>query len=556
VLHRVKAAAEAAGAQAVEGLPEDACGPGGEGFAHVDVSKLGPPGPLLTVCASAFLADFQFYEADLTVHFRHLSGSVELHDKDVDVHFAALVRTEDYASLLLAFANLVALEELDAHVRPSLPSLKSALRAFEDDLLVMHASECASFPGTDNTLVRDSGHGLMRRSAHGLRISFSATARAVISVEHAHPARWITVGSVGPVPAVTAQFPTVLPLSFIYTLNPPQVATVAAQYVLLLERPIVASTAFATNLFRLTRTSEAIFASPQPSAEPETPVQACPAVLGSLTDPTTTTGKSTGGTVHTMEGLLVPEVFGPEQQRHGQQARCDSAKSKFYESNALSGGTEIVTRAAVLADKHLRFSFSRVDCSSGVQIHRVPLAHPQDLARVLKLLRQHLVFNALFTSCFGGAASVPQTSKAELDQPVEVVVCDAPGFIHFAVYDPAEDTVLGVAVNIGLNGCIDARIRGPCGTTHNCSNAKASALFAATLSAPLALHAIRTVAQSAVRQPQPRPIVKHEEGRPEHSMYEQTVAAQADLTLAADRMQLQPQHSTQQLMLSQSPWTI
>jgi hypothetical protein len=38
--------------------------------------------------------------------------------------------------------------------------------------------------------------------------------------------------------------------------------------------------------------------------------------------------------------------------------------------------------------------------TEGIKISRLPFMHLQQLSQIMKILRQQLVFNALFTSCF------------------------------------------------------------------------------------------------------------------------------------------------------------
>lgn len=535
VLQRVKAAAETAGAQAIEGLPGDVM----TGSAIANAPNDEQPGPLLTVCASTFLADFQFYSHDVAVHFRHLAGDTEICDEEIDNDFVRLVRSQNYQALQEAFATLVLQENLDASLR-SIFHLNDSLRAFENDLLAMHAHEREVFPHCSSDQLRDHGHGLARRSASGLRITFAKDWEGRIGVESAYPSRKIISKSTNP--AISSSTPrSEPPLSFQFSQTDAEVA-VAAQFVFILESPLITSVSLAQELECLSDNVEngclAVdnkdtvndpIANGLSSVKPESVLAASFTGLQQVSgnaaainmdtenrtglDPSETPSNFSGhlalgagdnvGVLPMMdptankksnsllEALLIPHVFGQRRAKgkHGQY--------EPFELNKLSGGDEIVACAPLSPDKHMKFSYNRRDCTPGLLIHRIPLAHPRDAHIVMRLLRQQIMFNKLFLSCFSVSGTIAPTSMTELEQPVEVVVCDAPRFMHLGAYDPTEDSVLGVAVSIERDGRIDARIRGPGGKSHPCSDAKASKLFQVTQNVPLALQAIRSIGQQA-----------------------------------------------------------
>jgi hypothetical protein len=187
-----------------------------------------------------------------------------------------------------------------------------------------------------------------------------------------------------------------------------------------------------------------------------------------------------------MEGLLAPEVLGDGRA---------PGRGRF-DAEWASGGEEVVAAAALPNDRYLNFSYNRADCVPGVRIHRIPLAHPRDVPIILSAIRQQVAFNTLFSSCFATADYVSADANLVLPGRIEVVVVDAPGFMHFGVFDPEEDGMFTFAVTVGPGGALEASIRGTNGKPYPCSNRKAAALLKVARNVPLTLEAIRRVAQS------------------------------------------------------------
>lgn len=490
VLQRVKAAAVAAGAQADEGLPvEMSAGRDDPGAGE-------SPGPLLTVCGSTFLSDFQFYTSDLTVDFRHLSGSEEIRDKDVDTDFRNMVRNDDFGGLRRAFERLMEQERLDITLKPSV-SMKECLRVLEDDLLSIQAAELASHHEFSTDTITNRGHGSMRRTACGLRVEFAPGRAAFLEIEHAVGTQTIAAASLSPSVSPDA-VAGALPLKFAFA-EPTRTTETPAHFVLRLEEPLVMSVALALELEAIhgaTVAATAMYTSAPPDA------------LSNLENGVALSSQSTSASV----AATVRSVAAGHAPEYTVSAELEVllATAAFLDAASQPGSTEqrapnpvsawtaedeIVVTTALPGKKFVRFSYNRADCHPGVLVYRVPFLHPKDVPEILQMFRRQLVFNQLFASCFCSARPVDDDAKPELDQPVEVVVCEPPELIHLGAFDPTTDSALNVAVNVDRDGQVSVRIRPSQGRNHPCSDEKATALLKACNSIPLLIEAVRAVAQ-------------------------------------------------------------
>ncbi len=113
---------------------------------------------------------------------------------------------------------------------------------------------------------------------------------------------------------------------------------------------------------------------------------------------------------------------------------------------------------------------------------------------VFSILRQQLAFNELFVSCFGAAGGITGDSTPLVDELVEVVLCDAPEFMHFSIYDARVDGVVGLAISVGKDGTFAAKISGPNGRPHACSDEKGTEILMQTRSVPRTIQAITKIA--------------------------------------------------------------
>lgn len=506
-MYGVKGAAERAGAQAFEGSPGDACA--------TAYGRAVPEGGLgmLTICSVRFLADFLFLEDGVFAHFRHLVGEAcedEVGDAEVDFDFGRMVEEGRFGDVEEAFRILMRQEVLDREVVEggAEVQVKVALRAFEDDLLAMQSAE---------KKVGACSMGKVRRSAKGLVIEFADGCSAILGAEAAFPEKLIAAGSCAPVMNQFRPGEGRYP-EFQFSETAP-IASVNAHYTLTLSEPVIASTVCAARLASAGglagdasakkvsaalsaassgRKKSLVAATAFPAAKAELILEATgPAKTGPVV---TETGPSTSALLATaasnwtnhpkLEGLLAPDVL-------GDYALDAAAFASGVDVDSLSGGNEVTATAALPNGKSMKFSYTRSDCVPGVRIHHVPLTHPRDVRPIVRVLRQLLVFNALFSSCFATAKYAAADAVSVIEQAVEVIVCEAPGFLHFGMYDGATDSVVGVAVVVGFDGAVDVKIRGPKGRRHACSDRKASALFSAAHNVPLALDAIRSIGEKA-----------------------------------------------------------
>ncbi|CDF35340.1 unnamed protein product [Chondrus crispus] len=477
-IHSLRAVAVAANAITSEEVPDPASA------TAKPVAKR-----ILTVCGAKFLADFHFFDApndhvNVKAKFRHLTADdAELPDSDIDADFVNLIRNADYDAIKFAFHNLIAKETLSARVSQHI-SLIDALRGFEDDLISAHHAEVnAPVPSTPNTLDADParrGHGIVKRSARGLRITFMKGRHALLGVEDGIANRSI---------AITRTHPT-LTSNGRFHFDQPKMATLAAQYVLTFENPVFVCLSVAQTVERLAGVPP-----PQP--------------------PATATGGSSGRPLHdrnhrtdgrpeeasdkntclpSLQELLAPAVFGERDglndeemsnpKKEGPTPAREVVKKKTHWSQP---STEFIAAAALPNKQYIEFSHSGSNTVPGLAICRIPLCHPKDVLPVLGLIRQQIVFNELFRSCFGSPLYTNPTLKPFQPQPVEVVLCDAPSFMQFNLYDSVVQEILSMAVTIELGGDISVSLQSSSDKTDACSDAKATAILAVSRSIPLAI---------------------------------------------------------------------
>ena len=90
--------------------------------------------------------------------------------------------------------------------------------------------------------------------------------------------------------------------------------------------------------------------------------------------------------------------------------------------------TEVCCSTALPNGKYVEFSHSGGDVFAAVALRRVPIRHPRDFHAVLPVLRQKIVFNSLFQSCFSSSIATVQR-QAVLRQAVEVAFSESPSFL-------------------------------------------------------------------------------------------------------------------------------
>ena len=93
-----------------------------------------------------------------------------------------------------------------------------------------------------------------------------------------------------------------------------------------------------------------------------------------------------------------------------------------------------------------------VAAGSGCLIYRVPFAHVRYLHDMVSIVRQQLVFNELFVSCFRGGQLAPTGSPPGREGLVVEVVASPPTSITLTVAHPAWPALLAVHLTTRLDG--------------------------------------------------------------------------------------------------------
>lgn len=453
---------------------------------------------LLTICGEKFLADFTFYdvtaaEINVKVKFRHLadSKSNETGDADVDEDFAELLRKQDFDSLKTAFLKLMALEALSSAVSEEV-SLIHALRCFEEDLIDAHHAEKKHWVSDDGCM--QNGHGIVKRSALGLSITFMKDHTALLGVEDAIPAREISASRSHPTvrqDILSTSVPSTLQFQFCEA----KMVSVHAQYVLLFDSPIIVCLSVAQNLERVGSGNEKDKLATTNGNNGKA-VSASKEMFSSRVDvhPEDGTGKKQYWP--SLQTLLAPVVFGPherpEEDGYPRESQGPSLQALSKEvvkkrEHWSQQATEFIAAASLPGKQYMQFSHSGIDTVSGLTICRVPLSHPKNVKPIFALIRQQIVFNELFKSCFASPIYPDKSRSGFLRQPVEVVLCDAPSFISLNLYDTVLDDILSVAIAVELGGDINVNLKLLSEKPHACSDAKAAAILRVCRSIPLTL---------------------------------------------------------------------
>lgn len=534
---RINAAAEAAGAS----THEEPAGP----------SK----GSLVSVCGTTFLADFQMHpdSAVADVKFRDLdaNGTAGPGDRNVDEDFARLVADADFGQLEKAFRALTSIEALDSVLGIGV-QLRRGLNAFENDLLAMQAAEVSA--GCSPDVRKMHGHGLVKRCAHGLRIEYANARSVTLSAEDAPEPRRLILGSASPVavPPPAAAVGAPLPPAFAFA--PPPSALAPAHYVLVLDQPLAVTLKVAQELERigapaagLKRPASSVsggggsqkpkrmreedpFAGPFPSGTPRS---------GAALTAAAGVGRALPGHVDafpSIQMLLAPKAFanefalvqdaaaaadgtpdgvaacmaGPEVRAppavtaaarvgaDGSGANLTAAARKSASGHVLSHElNEYVACVALPRGQHVTLSHNVSNLVAGVTVARVPVVDPSDVIKVFAALRQQIAFNELFVSCFGKPGGVGSSSSPLVEELVEVVLDNAPEFMHFAIFDARADGVVELGISVARDGTFAAKIGAPGGKKHPCSDEKATEILMQTRSVPMTIQSVTQIAIDA-----------------------------------------------------------
>lgn len=439
---------------------------------------------LLTVCGRKFIADFHFTDVggndvNVKVNFRYLTADdAEVGDPQVDVSFADYIKRDDFGTLKAAFEKLIKQEKLDALVNGV--SLTDALRFFEEDLLAAHMAELKG--GLDEDTRMRIGHGVIKRSALGLCLKFMEGQTAILGIEDATPPRKIAVGRAHPSLLPELQTDGIPVFEF----GDCKMVATNAQYVLTFRKPVHVCLSVAQSLERVVLESEV------ETAEVGT-------TGGDRVEQSMDKGNEGLRQKHywpSLQKLLAPLVFAtPEAgETNGDVA---AAKEVVKKRDHWSQQSAEYIAAVELPDGHyVQFNHSGSDMIPGIALHRVPLCHPRNVKPIFALVRQQIVFNTLFVSCFAKPIYVEPGLTPIQPQPVEVVLCDAPSFMQFNMFETSLNDILSMAVSIELGGEINVALKTTSDQQHICSDRKATAILRACRSIPLTLLTIVRLAAS------------------------------------------------------------
>lgn len=453
----------------------------------------------INVSGARFIIDFSFPDLsansiDAIVKFRFLvDATTERPDVDVSASFASLLRREKFGLIRRAFESLVILERLSA--KTAGVALTDTLRAIEDDLLA--AQEVERKVNLSDTDRIPFGHGLIVRTATGLRITYMDRHYAILGVEASAAQRQLSTSRALLTPRHGARSTTAPPIP-LFDFSECKMATVHAQYVLTLHPPVVVSINVAQKLERVTGIDDSLKSAIRAGSMRGTHVREPVSGRDGRTDHGE--GK---GYWPSLQELLVPAVFG---RFENDEDDVPSKENKTVEENRVQKSKRLVNQKAhwsqsaaefivtteLLNGQCMQFSHSGEDVIGAVMLRRVGLCHPREVQAILGVLRQQIVFNEMFKSCFDKL--VPSTDELQslTRKPIEAVAKHAPSLLRLNFFDHITNDIISMVVNIGLGGDIRVSLKSASGRRHTCSDSKVTQILRVCRSVPLT---IRTVLQ-------------------------------------------------------------
>lgn len=468
-------------------------------FKDDSMSSVHCPACELSVSGSKFNAIFSFSDlssqsVNVDVQFQFLTDAVTGNDHAIGLSFSSLLRRERFGKLKIAFDSLMKLENLDKSI-PNV-SLCDALYSFEDSLLEAQRYE-QQFNSNDAKSI-GTGHGVVQRTALGLHITFMKGYSALLGVEPSGTTRQISVSRSPVVPRASSVMGPFQNFEF----GQCDMTNVHAQYVLKFNRPIIVSLDVARALERVAGGEDMIKAALRAGSMRGTPVREM------------TSGRETRsdygekrGLWPNLQMLLAPAIFGRGTNYESEtvkgsdgtssNAAQQSKKRPFSERSHWSlTATEYLCYASLPGGQYLQFSHSGGDVIAALAIHRVPIRQPREVQAVLAVLRQQIVFNELFQSCFGHPTPI-EGRRPLLRQAVEVVLCETPSLLQLSLFDEVTGDILSLVINIGLGGDIRVALKSTGGRRYLCSDRKATALLRLSRSIPLTIRTVLQVANNS-----------------------------------------------------------
>lgn len=543
----------------------------------------------LTVSGGKFIVVFSFPDLSpqstlqVNVSFEFLNADDSNRaEPDIANSFAQLLRNERFDLIDRAFQTLMQVEQLDKMV-PS-ASLCDALHAFEDTILDTHALEGDASAALNIPMLDTYGHGLIRRTALGVRIMYMPNHSVLLGIEPSSINRQICTSRLQilarpsqqqqrnqnqPQPQPQPQLSS-SPGSHLPSIEFFDGESVSAhvQYVLTLHPAVYVSLDVARLLERVAGGEDAVKAALRAGSMRTAPVRD---ISGSREAARITDPGDKRGLWPNLQTMLAPSVFGhqhPAQQGAGGGntssasngnasagqlntsatktaigsvggvgAQADgSAKAgaaTIGNSNAQPGqppasssssstttatkrkqsqqqdqqlvnerthwsqtSTEVCCATALPNGQYIEFTHSGGDVVAAIALKRVPIRHPRDVHAVLAVLRQQIVFNQLFQSCFTNPVAKTHRQPV-LRQAVEVAFGDTPSFLRLSMFDPVLNDIVSMVVNIDLGGDARVMLRCSSGGGHVCSNVKATAILRLSRSVPLTIQTILQVSANS-----------------------------------------------------------
>eukprot|EP01133_Synstelium_polycarpum_P018958 gene18958-22692_t len=119
---------------------------------------------------------------------------------------------------------------------------------------------------------------------------------------------------------------------------------------------------------------------------------------------------------------------------------------------------------AVVLGVHQRYYYAG-SMHVGMEVSRIPLGNSSQMLGIIQLLRQQLVFNGLFKSCFlpfgdanSPATKIPTVNPSEEDIPIFEVTCRPPHSINIIFLHPRHVEFSSLTIQVGLGGVVTATI--------------------------------------------------------------------------------------------------
>eukprot|EP00186_Timspurckia_oligopyrenoides_P004123 CAMPEP_0182443200 /NCGR_PEP_ID=MMETSP1172-20130603/1984_1 /TAXON_ID=708627 /ORGANISM="Timspurckia oligopyrenoides, Strain CCMP3278" /LENGTH=633 /DNA_ID=CAMNT_0024638385 /DNA_START=33 /DNA_END=1934 /DNA_ORIENTATION=+ len=416
---------------------------------------------VVVIYGRTFIADFKFdlnYENSVVVSFRHLYENEEIENSVVNQDLEMFVKQNQFEKLTMILQSLIKIDVLDERFNESTTSLvKNALRILQSDVISIRNLELKSLKSSSGLIDRlIYGHGLIRCASVGIYAQYYVSSfgqfmilkqkesnqnedelisdefgvfNAWISAEASQKAFQLALTSSNPSISDTHQALS-LPISMKFE-KCEVTQPIHTQFVMHLQPNIIMTRDLASCLNTFATKSETVstgnpFHSEIPSAKVST----------SLLD------------------LLCPnsiEILKP--------TRYQSVSDSFVSQVEFD-------------DKIFTISQSKDEIVAAVVVSRIPFGVVSQIHSIFSMLRQQIVFNELYSSCFN-VQSEFNSEKGEKsvrnglmkEYTVELVTFEVPRLLQVTMraldqvnFDESGEKVASLSIEIGLNGMIDTKL--------------------------------------------------------------------------------------------------